>query len=214
MRSIRTALIAAVAAVGLVMSTGTAHAVFSDEVLLTAAEAQAAMAYPTALTQENLPMSTPGVLMRTFKGAGTPPDAFTVLVSDPQGSGGSEGSKAQAEKAESQAKNNYPGLECKVYEQSGDKVTIVCWANDPAMVVAFSADMKKYYKQKRVKGKIRNVLYKSLPVLGTVTRLLMAPESEDESASVQVTEADRVRAANEAKGLRNAQVAKLPATYQ
>ncbi len=210
MRSIRTALIAAVAVVGLVMSTGTAHAWFTDRHLLTAAQAQAAMAYPTALTQENLPGSTPRVLMRTFKGAGTPPDAFTVLVSRPQGSGGSEGSKAQAEQAQSQAKNTYPGLECQVYEQRGNRVTIVCWANDPAIVMAFSADVKEYRKWQRVNGKMRNEVYASWPVLGTVTRFLTAPESEDEVATVQVTEADRVRAANEAKGLRNAQVARFP----
>ena len=210
----RTAVIAAVATIGLVMSTGTAHAVFTDEVLLTAAEAQAAMAYPSALTQDNMPVSTPGVLMRTFKSAGAPPDVFLVLVSDPQGSSATQDDpKAEAEKAQNQAKNTYPGLECKVYEQSGDKITIVCWGKDPAMVLAFSADTKKYYK-KKIKGKMKNVLFKSIPVLGTVTRFLMAPDSEDDSAMVQVTEADRVRAANEAKGLRNAQVAKLPATYK
>ena len=216
MRRIRTSVFAIVTAAGLIASSGTAHAVLTDAVLLTDVEAQAAMAYPSALTTQSIPNLAPGILMRSFKGAGPRQDSFSVLVIDPQGSGSTtDNPKAEAEKAEKQAKDTYPGLECRVYEQAGTKITIVCWGKDPAVVLAFSTDIKKYTKKKRVNGKWRNVVFKQIPVMGTVDRMLETiSESEDEPVAAVVTEADRVKAANEAKALRNAQMAKLPATYQ
>ena len=222
MRPLRTFVIATATVASLVATTGVAHAVFSDEVLLTAAEAQAAARYPSALTAQSMPATVPGLLIRMFQGqvagagAGSEdedasesagmPDGFTIMVIDPQGGGGSESdSKTQSDKAINQAKDLQPDLKCKVYENKNPKFTTVCWGGNPAEVLSFSSTIKSYSKKVKKGKKTVTVVFKRIPVLATSEHYTPGGR--------EVTEADRQTAADQTKGLRDAQVAKLPATY-
>lgn len=218
MRTRRLTLTIAACLSGLIATTGVAYAAFTDAVLLTEAEAQQAAGYPGTLTAQTLPVTTPGLLMRLFKGGEVLPTTFTVMVIDPQGTGGgSTDSKSQVEKLQQEAKANTPGLECKVYENKPPKFTVVCWSNDPAMVLGFSGDLKTYSKKKKVNGKMRTVVFKEIPVIGTVQRFLIdagGSDSDSDTASARmVSDAAKDQAAREAKGLRDAQKAKLPNQY-
>lgn len=223
MRPIRTMIITTATLASLVATTGVAHAMLTEDVLLTAAEAQAAAQYPSALTAESMPLNVPGFLTRMFKGpdaassggseedaatdaGGEMPDSFTVMVVDPQGSAGNkDDSKVQSGKAVDQAKAIEPTLKCKVYENKAPKFTTVCWGGTPAKVMSFSSTVKTYSKKVKKKGKMVDVVFKTIPVL--------ANSEHYTPGGREVTEADRKTAAEQTKGLRNAQVDKLPATY-
>lgn len=168
----------------------------------------------------DMPVATPGVLMRMWSGGSgdsgaedeagdalSSTDNLSVMVIDPTGAGGSDtDSKKEAEKAQKQAEQANPGMECKVYENKGTKITIVCWSEkDEVMVMAISSDLKTYSKKKKVNGKLRNVVFKQIPVIGQVQHIYTGKST--------VTAADKDQAFREGKGLRDAQVAKLPATY-
>lgn len=71
--------------------------------------------------------------------------------------------------------------------------------------MAISVDQKVYTQRKKVKGKWKQVPFKKIPVIGQVQHTY--------SGKSQVTEADKNQAFREGKGLRDAQVAKLPGTY-
>lgn len=221
MRPLRTFIMATATAASLVATTGVAHAVFSEEVLLTAGEAQSAAKYPRALTAQSMPVTTPGLLMRMFQDQGAAPegesedealessgmpDSFTVMVVDPQGGGAtSDDPKSQSDKAVDQAKQQAPDLKCKVYENKNPKFTTVCWGGDPAKVLSFSTTFKSYSKKVKKGKKTVTVVFKRIPVLATSEHYTPGGRA--------VTEADRQTAADQTKGLRDAQVAKLPATY-
>ena len=218
MRRIRTAVVTAVAITGLIATTGVAQAMLTEDVLLTESEAQQATGYAGALTRQTLPVATPGLLMRAFDTSDLLPTTFTVIVIDPQGTPAKDASKGKVDQLQEQAKANNPGMECKIYENKNPKFTVVCWTKDPAMVMAFSSDLKAYTKKKKVNGRMRNVVFKEILILGQVQRYILAAGSgseddTDTGTSAVVTEADRARAAKEAMGLRDAQKAKLPAQY-
>ena len=220
-RTYRAAAMVITAATALILGTGVAQAALTADILLTTDEAKAAAGYSGTLTAQDMPSAASGLLMRMWMGGqaedaedemadpNASTDMFTVMVIDPTGTADAKtDSKAEAEKAQRQAQQANPGLECKVVENKGTKVSIVCWSNAPGevMVMDISTDLKVYTQRKKVNGKFRNVPFKKIPVIATAQR-------QFGEGKTSVTQQDKDKVFAEGRGLRNAQMAKLPAQY-
>lgn len=170
------------ACVGVIVTAPAAQAGADVKSLLKGTEVQRVLNVDGAMTELQLP-AVPGMVMRSYLNQALPNDVTTIILRKVKRSSAADICEQELRKAKEQFAAS--GQECKTYEDRGVRKTVVCYSMEQGSIAVFSADVK------------------ANKTLVMVNIIRYKPDG------APITDADLDQAAQDAKALRTAQMAKV-----